>query len=104
MKKGFIMADAGIFNLLEAAVGKRCDEGFIYTVSGDLSQMSAQKRFLESQGVVLGQVDVYPALRTEKDFLAAVRLIWENRIDGWWHYEKEIVENLKLCSKEDFRK
>ncbi len=102
--KGMFTITRGVIALLHAGIEKRSDAGYEFMLSGDLHQMSAQKIFLESRGVDVGQVGSYPALRSEDEYIEAVRLIWEKRVNGWWHYEKVITKQLKLCGKEEFRK
>jgi hypothetical protein len=58
----------------------------MFTLKGDLHQMSEQKAFLERQGFRVGQNDAYPGLYSRTDFERAVVAIWENEVEGWANY------------------
>jgi len=58
----------------------------MFTLRGDLHQMSEQKAFLEKQGFRVGQNDVYPGLYTREDYERAIVAIWENEVEGWLNY------------------
>lgn len=91
-----------MIDLLTSAIEDRRDEGFQFLLSlGDLRQMSAQKRFLRSQGFEVGQVNVYPALRTEREYIDALRKIWEFRVDGWWNYQRDLLKH-QICTKAEY--
>jgi len=70
-------------------------------MSGDLSQMGTQRRVLNRHGVETIQSDVYPCIKQE-DIPRAMKIIWDNRVEGWWHYESEYVAH-SICSKEEFK-
>ena len=89
----------GVLGLLGSA-GKH-DEGYKYTVKGDLGQMSAQGDFLRRRGFDVGQLDVYPALKTEEEYNWAVLSIYLSKIEGWWHYRKPLIE-AGICTEEEF--
>jgi hypothetical protein len=93
--------DEGVFGLLQDAVkdprGER-DKEHTFTLRGDLCSMSAQKELLRRRGFDVGQSNVYPCLK-EKDVDAALKVIWEMRCKGWWHYRKEMVK-FNICSEE----
>jgi len=72
-----------------------------FYLSGDLSQMSAQGRFLRGRGFSVEQNNVYPCV-TPEDKQAALQAIWDARCDGWWHYQREYVE-LGICTAEEFK-
>jgi hypothetical protein len=91
----------GVLDLIGAAIGKRSDSGFSFTLSGDLAGMGAQKEFLLSQGFEVGQLDCYPALRTEGDFTRAIKAIFEKRIEGWWNYERDLVDR-GVCTRDEY--
>lgn len=93
---------AGVGSLLSSAASGREDKGFEFFLSGDLSQMLTQGEFLRDKGFVVGQVDVYSALRTQKEYDKAITLIWEDKIAGWWHYRERLVE-LGVCTEEEFK-
>ena len=69
-------------------------------MDGDLCQMANQRRFLNERGISTAQNNVYPCLKND-DIEKAMRLIWEQRCDGWWHYEDQYVE-YGICTKEQY--
>jgi hypothetical protein len=73
-----------------------------FFLEGDLCQMGNQKRFLIEHGIRTEQVNVYPVVKGS-DLKRALTLIWENRVDGWWHYKNEYVK-LEICTEEQFDK
>lgn len=80
---------------------KYTDDGAKFTLDGDLSQMANQETFLRNAGFRVGRIDVYPGLYTEEDHKAALKMIWDNRVDGWWHYDKDYLK-YGICTKEQF--
>jgi hypothetical protein len=93
--------DDGVFGLLSCAVGKAsAPKEYTFYLSGDLSQMSSQKVFLCNQGFDVSQSDVYPVLK-EEDVPRALKLIYQNRVEGWWHYKERYVK-LSICTAEEF--
>ena len=93
--------DSVILGLIESAAEKR-DDGYMYTLDGDLGQMAEQYDFLINQGFRVGKANVYPALATEEEYHRAIKAIWEKRISGWWHYRDVLVEKLKVCTNKEF--
>ena len=91
-----------MINLLTSASNGDSSKTHTFFLNGDLSQMSIQKNFLSRRGFSIQQNDVYPCLKPE-DTKEALKAIWENRIEGWWHYKDKYVE-LGICQKEDFDK
>ncbi len=89
-----------MIDLLEAAAKNENNKDHTFFLDGDLNQMSAQKRFLSSIGIVTKQRNVYPCLKDE-DVKKALTAIWTNKIDGWWNYLKEYVE-LEICTEGEF--
>ena len=90
----------GVMALIESATDKRND-GKLFTLEGDLSQMANQRDFLEKRGFRVGRIDCYPGLFTEEDYRKALTAIWENRVDGWWHYDEDYVK-YGICTMEQF--
>lgn len=74
-----------------------------FTLRGDLHQMSEQKRFLSQCGLKIGQAGVYPGFFSEEDYERGLKIIWENKVPGWWHYEDEYVAR-GICTSEDFQR
>lgn len=87
-------------SLLKSAIDNERNETYSFFLSGDLSQMSSQRSFLNRMGVETRQNNVYPCLK-ESDVPKALNLIWVNRVDGWWHYEDLYVKH-SICTKEEF--
>lgn len=94
--------DTTITDLLYAAANHRNDQGYAFSLTGDLCQMVSQKNFLLERGFTIGQSDVYPLIK-EEDVKIALTAIWEYKVEGWWHYDKKYYE-LKICTKEQFDK
>ena len=87
---------------LLANAGKS-DSNFKYLLSeGDLCQMSSNKEFLQRSGFKIGQVDVYPALQTEKEYIEALNLFYIHRVNGWWNYRRQFVE-YGICTDDEFK-
>lgn len=89
-----------MIDLINSAIKDDGNEKFSFYLDGDLSQMSSQRRFLSERGIVIQQNNVYPCLR-ECDVEKAMRLIWEQRCDGWWHYKPQYLK-YGICTEEDF--
>ncbi|APF25145.1 MULTISPECIES: hypothetical protein [Clostridium] len=75
----------------------------MYLLNGDLNQMSIQKTQLLAKGIQILQCDVYPAINEKKDYIKALRIIWNEKIEGWWNYKGEFLE-YKICTEEEFTK
>ena len=88
-------------SLLFSAVAG-ANDAITFTFQGDLNQMSAQDRFLRSRGFKVGRRDVYPGVYSETDFKAALTLIFQQRVAGWHHYNKEYVK-YGICTNEEYR-
>lgn len=96
----FTMED-GVFGLLSSAVNKASAPAeYTFYLSGDLCQMSTQKGFLCNQGFDVSQRDVHPVLK-EEDVPRALKLIYQNRVEGWWNYKEKYVK-LSICTAEEF--
>ena len=93
--------DPGVLGLMSSAVAGATAQGYTFTLEGDLCQMSTQKQFLQGRGFDVGQDDVYPCLKPE-DKERALKMIWEGRVEGWWHYLKQ-YEKFNICTEEEFR-
>ena len=74
-----------------------------YLLDGDLNQMSIQKEKLLEKGLPVSQIDVYPAFDSKIDYLRALKMIWNDKIEGWWNYKNELVKN-EICTNEQFKK
>lgn len=88
-----------IANLIDGA--DRSKDAVRFTLDGDLSQMSRQEQFLKSRGFTVGRNNVYPGLYTEEDFERALRVIWQFKIAGWWHYQTQYLK-YQICTENDF--
>lgn len=74
-----------------------------FYLDGDLNQMAIQKQFLEKNNLRVGINGGVPGLFSEEDFITALRLIWTNKVDGWWgqRYQTRYIR-YGICSKEEF--
>lgn len=87
---------------LIAHAGKE-DAGYRFTFNqGDLCQMSTQDRFLQQRGFNIGHVDVFPAVATKEEYVMALRLFYENCVEGWWNYRDEFIKH-GICTNEEFK-
>jgi hypothetical protein len=91
----------GVYQLRCSAAAKREDKGIQFCLRGDLCQMWTQEQFLLSKGMAVGRLNAYPGFKTQEEKQKAIALIWESRIEGWWNYEKELVE-AGICTQERF--
>lgn len=92
----------GAFDMLvQAKKDERHEEYSVY-LDGDLCQMSAQARFLQSfGGIDVKFNNVYPCVRP-CDKEQTFKLLWKYKCEGWWNYQ-DIYEELGICSKEEFK-
>jgi len=70
-------------------------------LDGDLCQMGNQADFLRRNGFSLRRQNVYSIVKPE-DAERALRLIWKNKVDGWWHYCDKYVQ-FGICTKQEFK-
>ena len=73
-----------------------------YFNQGDLNQMATQELFLRRRGYNVKQVDVYPALQTEGEYVSALRRLYDNRVIGWWCYRDQLVK-YEICTLDEYR-
>ena len=89
----------GVLGLLAQANTRKAGYGIVVG-DGDLCQMAAQGRFLRERGMDIGNIDVYPAVRTREEELQALRLMWEGRVDGWWNLRERFVRE-GICTADE---
>jgi len=89
-----------MYDLLNSAINEEKNKEFTFFLSGDLCQMSSQRTFLNSRGIQTKQNNVYPCVR-QSDVSKALRLIWESKTDGWWHYRDSYVFH-SICTDDEF--
>ena len=90
----------GIIDIFRSGVNDETNVDYTFYLTGDLCQMSAQKRFLIDRGISVQQNNVYPCVR-ECDKKKALQMIWDSKCEGYHHYDKEYVE-LGICTKDEF--
>lgn len=95
-----ITMSAGVFGLLAGANSSR-SEGYRFYMDGDLHQMSVQEEFLRRHDFDVGRNNVYPCLRTQEDFDKAIKMIYDGEVEGWWHYDRRLIE-INHCTQEQF--
>jgi hypothetical protein len=96
-----LQANDGVLSLLGHAINKeQSSSEYTFYLNGDLCQMSEQKIFLVDRGFDVGQSNVYPILKQE-DVPAALKLIYDINIPGWWNYLEE-YKKYKICSEKEF--
>jgi len=91
-----------MIDLLNSAVKNDKNKDYSFYLHGDLCQMSSQRSFLNSHGIVTKQNNVYPCVK-ECDIQKALTLIWEHRVEGWWHYRDKYVD-YGIWTEEDSKK
>ena len=74
-------------------------QGFNFRIQGDLNQMGIQREHLQNF-IEVQQSDVTPVIKQE-DVEQALTSIFNNKIEGWWHYLNKYIE-LNICTKEQF--
>jgi 23S rRNA G2069 N7-methylase RlmK/C1962 C5-methylase RlmI len=73
-----------------------------YYFEGDLCQMSNQRKFLLDNGFNIKMSNVYPTIESEEKFIEALKLIWQEKCDGWWHYNKEYIK-YNICTIDEYK-
>lgn len=86
------------------ALAGRADNRAYYIFSGDLSQMGRIETFLRSHGFPVVKRDVYPGFAKEHkdEFVRALKLVFEHRLDGWWNQEAALIEH-GVCTRDKYR-
>lgn len=69
-------------------------------LNGDLNQMYTQMDFLRQRGISVNVNGGIPIINAN-DFERSIRLIYENRVIGWWNYKDELV-SFGICTEEEF--
>lgn len=99
---------SNLYSLLAGAVadpdGRRGRaKGYQFTIgNGDLNQMAQIKNYLLTQGLDVGSINVYPAVKTKEDLKKGLELLWKNRVAGWWNNEHQFV-TYGTCTQVEFR-
>lgn len=92
---------SGVFGLLSRH--RTRDPGYTFLIpGGDLNQMSIQYAFLKGRGLDAGLSGVYPAMKSQEDYVRALGLIWQSKVAGWWNLQHQFVKN-GVCTEEEFR-
>ena len=66
-----------------------------FSLIGDLCQMYEQRSFLRGHKIVVFKRNKLQQLDVEK----ALKLIWENKVQGWWLYEDQYLKH-GICSQQ----
>ena len=61
----------------------------LYFFEGDLCQMAKAAQVGRQLGVEVGVAGGVPYVTAKEEFDKVVQYIIDNRIDGYWHYNKE---------------
>lgn len=69
---------------------------------GDLHQLGIWEEFLLRNRIEVGNQDVYPAFKTAEVRKTAIRLLWEERVEGWWNLNKEVLR-LEIATEDEIR-
>ena len=89
----------GVASLLASA---QQTERLYKTLNGDLGQMASQKRYLEAHGINMGITGGIPGFYTEYDALRGLKLIWDNKFNGWRNYRHDFI-NLGICTEDELK-
>ncbi len=81
------------------------DNRAYYLFDGDLSQMGRIEEFLRARGFPVVKSDVYPGFpkgeQGEQLFIQALRLVFEERVYGWWSQRQYLLQ-YNICTEEEF--
>ena len=61
----------------------------LYFFEGDLCQMAKAAQVARQLGFEVGVAGGWPYVTSEAEYNKVVRYIIDNRIEGYWHYDKE---------------
>lgn len=86
------------------ALAGRHDRRAHYVFSGDLSQMGTIEAYLRMQGFAVVKCDVYPGFPKDQfsEYIRALRLLYEEKIEGWWNQEEALIAH-GICTPQEFR-
>ena len=80
-------------------------EDFLRVLKGSFPEMEEQKNFLVEQRFKVKMTKIglfhHPALGTEQEYNEAIKLIWEYKVSGWFHYKLDLVKT-GICTSEEF--
>jgi len=74
----------------------------MYTLDGDLGQMSTMSRTLALAGFPVGQNGVYPSLPNEVQYKKALEYLYKHETDGWWNQSRDMIKN-GICTEEQYK-
>lgn len=86
------------------AMSNRNDNRAYYTFGGDLNQMGLIERYLRSRGFAVVKSGVYPGFPrdAEKEYIRALREVWENRVEGWWSQQERLLQ-YGICTEDEYK-
>ena len=90
-----------VYDLMNRANDETPKEYSCY-LTGDLSQMSTQMNFLQSNGIDV-KVDGGRPVIQDKDYKKAIQLIYDNETEGWWNYKDTFIAQ-GICTKVQWKK
>ena len=101
-----ILAMLGLKDTVEVGTDEADSKASSFILTGDLLQMSAQKKLLEQylqDGMRIEVEGGIPVLHgTESQIRDAVSQIWHQRADGWWSYKQYFVSLWEVCTEREF--
>lgn len=88
-----------------AALVHRGDDRAYFVFQGDLNQMGILYARLLEAGFPVVKSDVYPGFPRdqEEEYIRALRFVFDNRIEGWWNQERDLIKH-EICTQEEFDK
>lgn len=88
-----------------AALANRGDDRAYFVFEGDLNQMGIIYARLLWAGFRVVKSDVYPGFPRdqEEEYIKALRFLFDNRVEGWWNQERDLVR-YEICTQGEFDK
>jgi len=84
----------------DGSIGERAGYQHLFN-RGGLRHLAVLQELLHQEGLDVGFVGAYPAVKTEDALRKGLTLIWENKIEGWWHYLDQYT-TYGICTRAQF--
>lgn len=74
----------------------------MYTLQGDLAQITKQENFLKKARIPFISEPGFPGqLNDEEQFKIALRQFYRRKVEGWWNYKEELIK-YGICTEEQY--
>ena len=67
----------------------------------DLNQMFNQRDVLTKRGISVIESGGIPMVHSS-DYERSLRIIWNDKIEGWWNYRNDLI-SLGICTEEEYK-